>query len=210
MGAGGFVVVWQDTSNAAETGTDVRGQIYDAAGNKVGGEVTVTSTVAGEQILPIVRATESGGFIVTWSDNSGAGGDASGYGVKAQLFDSTGATIGGEFVLNTTTSGDQRQSELAALGDDRYVAGWTDHSASADDPASRRSRRIFKALRGGSGKRRRHPAPTRYDPPQARHRSRHRRRGKDSSITAAVDNLDESRRPPAPNPVLKGDFGTST
>ena len=152
LGGGGFVVVWQDTSTAAESGTDVRGQIFDAAANKVGGEFTVATTVAGEQTLPIVRATASGGFIVTWSDNSGVGGDSSGYGVKAQLFDSTGATIGGEFLLNTVTSGDQRQSELAALGDDRYVAGWTDYSASADDPSGTAVRaRIFQALRGGSG-----------------------------------------------------------
>jgi hypothetical protein len=150
--SGAFVVVWQDTSNSAATGTDVRGQLFDAAGNKVGGEFTVTTTVAGEQLLPVVRPTESGGFIVSWSDNSGTGGDSSGYGVKAQLFDSTGARIGGEFLLNSITTGDQNDSDVAALGDDRYVAAWTDSSASPDDPSGLAVRgRIFQALRGSSG-----------------------------------------------------------
>ena len=150
--SGAFVVVWQDTSTAGDTGTDVRGQLFDASGNKVGAEFTVTTTVAGEQILPVVRATSSGGFIVSWSDNSGVGGDATGYGVKAQLFDSTGARIGGEFLLNSITTGDQRDSDVIALGDDRYVAAWTDLSASADDPSGAAVRgRIFQALRGSSG-----------------------------------------------------------
>jgi hypothetical protein len=150
--SGAFIVVWQDTSNSAATGTDVRGQLFDAAGNKVGGEFTVTTTVAGEQLLPVVRPTESGGFIVSWSDNSGTGGDSSGYGVKAQLFDSTGARIGGEFLLNSITTGDQNDSDVAALGDDRYVAAWTDASASPDDPSGLAVRgRIFQALRGSSG-----------------------------------------------------------
>ena len=42
--------------------------------------------------------------MVSWSDQSLTGGDASGYSIKAQVFDAAGAKVGSELLVNTATT----------------------------------------------------------------------------------------------------------
>jgi len=49
-------------------------------------------------------------------------------GIYAQRFDSSGNAAGGEFVVNTTTSEDQKNSEIAALSDGGFVITWQSHN----------------------------------------------------------------------------------
>src|SRR5205085_5896113 len=63
-----------------------------------------------------------GGFVVGWTDASGVGGDNSGSGIKAQLFDASGTKVGGEFLVNTEISGSQSSAHLIALGTGFAVA----------------------------------------------------------------------------------------
>lgn len=127
---GGFVIVWAD---ASETGGDtsvwsVRAQLYDANGNPVGGEFLVNSITQGNQTAPDVTALAGGGFVVTWWDGSGQGGDTSPPGIKAQIFDSSGNPVGGEFLVNTATFSSQYQPTIAALPGGGFVAAWQDYS----------------------------------------------------------------------------------
>src|SRR3954453_21600833 len=64
-------------------------------------------------------ALPGGQFIVEWTDTSGTGGDATGSAIHGQVFNSNGSTVGSEFVVNSTTTGDQTQ------GEHRLVARWT-------------------------------------------------------------------------------------
>ncbi len=137
---GGFVVVWVDASlgvggaTGDTTGVAVKAQLFDASGAKVGSEILVNSATAGAQNNARVTALTGGGFAVTWVDASagvgGAGGDSSGTAIKAQIFSSTGATVGSELLVNTTIAGSQNAQQVTALPTGGFVVAWSDSFSS--------------------------------------------------------------------------------
>ncbi|WP_187371500.1 calcium-binding protein [Methylobacterium oryzihabitans] len=132
---GGFVVSWEDQSGV---GTDrafgLKAQIYSSTGTKIGGEFLVNTITQGSQSSPNITGLTNGGFVISWTDNSGQGGDASGLGVKAQIYDPTGTRVGTEFLINTITDGDQRASTIASLTGGGFVVSWEDNNFQRDDP----------------------------------------------------------------------------
>jgi hypothetical protein len=131
---GGFVVTWPDFSGTlGDSSISVKGQIYDSSGAKVGGEFLVNTQTAGAQEAPRVTGMASGGFVITWDDASGTLGDSSGGSVKAQIFDATGTKVGTEFLVNTTTGGDQELNRVAELTGGGFVIAWRDSSGASED-----------------------------------------------------------------------------
>jgi Ca2+-binding RTX toxin-like protein len=110
------------------------------------GEFLVNTQTANAQQGPRMAALADGGFIVVWTDGSLVGGDASGVAVKAQRFDASGSQVGGEFLVNTTTSGNQSSPAVAALPSGRFVITWTDASATGGDTSGNAVRgQLFEA-----------------------------------------------------------------
>jgi len=103
---------------------------------KIGSEFAVNSTTTGRQTPGGVTVLSNGSFVVSWYDTSGAGADTSGSALRAQIFDGDGDEVGSEFQLNTTASGDQYHDRVTALGDGRFVATWTDESATGGDTSA--------------------------------------------------------------------------
>jgi Ca2+-binding RTX toxin-like protein len=125
--SGNIILVWQDNNVTGDgSGSSVKAQIFDAAGNKIGGEILVNQTTAGNQGMPSVLALSSGGFVVSWTDDSQIGGDSDGFGIKAQAFDANGNKVGEEFLVNTSTSGDQTAPILVETAYGRFAIIWTD------------------------------------------------------------------------------------
>jgi len=59
---------------------------------------------------------------------------------------------GTEFLINTTTTGDQVAPSITALADGRFVVAWQDFSASPDDPSGYAGRaQVFNADGSPSG-----------------------------------------------------------
>ncbi|WP_457767705.1 calcium-binding protein [Cyanobium sp. ULC084] len=98
-----------------------------------GPEFLVNTTTANNQLEPSTTALSDGRFVITWTDLSGSGGDASGSAIRAQVFNANGNKAGAEFLVNTTTINNQYQPSTTALADGRFVITWTDFSASASD-----------------------------------------------------------------------------
>ena len=122
---GGFAVVWMDQSGLDDTSSyGIKARIFAADGTPSGGEFLVNTEISNVQVLPAVATLADGHLIVTWQDGSAIGPDTSSYGVKAQLLDSTGAKVGGEFLVNTTTNGPQTQPQVAALADGDFVISY--------------------------------------------------------------------------------------
>jgi hypothetical protein len=125
--SGGFVIVWEDSSGLAEAGAGIRGQRFDSAGAKVGGEFSANSITAGNQSAPAVAALASGGFVVTWTDFSNSTPDDLGWGdLRGQVYDSSGIQVGGEFLVNTNTIQGQKDSSVAALPTGGFIVAWSD------------------------------------------------------------------------------------
>jgi Ca2+-binding RTX toxin-like protein len=104
LGGGGWVVVWQsdgqDGASAGLTGNgSIYAQVYDAAGNRVGGERRVNQTIAGDQHSPDVTALAGGGFAVVWNSTTASG---DGGGTYMRTFEASGRPAG-EQVLVTAS-----------------------------------------------------------------------------------------------------------
>ncbi|PTS72428.1 hypothetical protein DBR17_19770 [Sphingomonas sp. HMWF008] len=84
-------------------------------------------------MLPDATVLADGTIMVTWQDNSLAGGDAAGFSIKGQILSAAGAKIGGEFLVNTTTTGNQTVPTNALLDNGNVLILWNDLSATGDD-----------------------------------------------------------------------------
>ena len=115
---GSFVVAW-DSAGQDGSGTGVYAQRYDASGAALGGEISVNTTTTGDQDTPSIDVANDGRFLIAWQSN---GQDGNLEGTFAQEFESSGATIGTEFRVNTTTGGNQHYSSVAYDGGQAVVA----------------------------------------------------------------------------------------
>ncbi|MVW87878.1 calcium-binding protein [Pseudomonas sp. PB101] len=115
---GGFVIAWH--GNGLGDATGIFTQRYNASGAKVGGEALVNTTLAGEQSQPSVVGLLNGGYVVTWSGLNTGGADC----IFTQQYGASGAKVGGETVVNTTTAGFRDSPEITALADGGYVVTW--------------------------------------------------------------------------------------
>ncbi|HYJ83995.1 MAG TPA: hypothetical protein VEW26_14275 [Allosphingosinicella sp.] len=125
LAGGGFVITWA-TRDAAQDGNSgaIKGQIFTASGAKVGGEFLVNTQAVDIQRDAVVTGTPDGGFVVVWTNYSSTQ-DGSGFAIKAQAFDSAGAKVGSEMLVNTLSAGSQFGPDVATLADGRLIVTWT-------------------------------------------------------------------------------------
>jgi len=74
----------------------------------VGVEFLVNSTSQEEQIFPAIAMDDEGNSVVVWQSP-----DGSGYGIFAQMYDSSGTPVGTEFQVSETIDGDQTMPAVA-------------------------------------------------------------------------------------------------
>jgi hypothetical protein len=121
--AGAFVVTWEKRDTDWEV--DVSAQLFDAAGVAAGGEMPINTFTVGPQQRPAVaRSRVTGDFVVIW-DSYGQEGPGYGYGVFGQRFDSAGVAQGGEFQVNTYTTGNQFFPAVAMDDAGDFVVVWS-------------------------------------------------------------------------------------
>ncbi|VAV93348.1 FIG01023050: hypothetical protein, partial [hydrothermal vent metagenome] len=126
LNGGGFVITW--TSADTSLG-GIWAQLFDAAGAKQGAEFPVNTITNRSQINPTVVALTGGGFVIAWGDDSGTSSSPTSFDVRAQLFNASGTKLGAEFLVNTTTAGNQQRAAIAALTDGGFVIAWDDVSS---------------------------------------------------------------------------------
>lgn len=120
---GGFVAVWGNYPD--ETNPDARGfrfQMFDSAGNKVGGETVVIDDRNVEFVR--IASFDFGGFIAVWSENGSTETETFGN-VYAQIFDASGNEVGERMQVNTDDQGWQYASSVATLPSGEFIISWT-------------------------------------------------------------------------------------
>jgi hypothetical protein len=125
---GSLVVVWA-SMGPIETMHDVYGRRFSATGTPLGDEFLVNTTTAGNQWPPAVAAMPQGGFVVTWMSTDPYGSE----GIFAQRFGRSGAPVGGEFRVNTTTVGSHGEPDVAPLPGGGFVIAWDGTGAGDGD-----------------------------------------------------------------------------
>lgn len=137
LGTGFAVVVrWAVTGALSGPG---RIELYrtNAMGAVLGSPVLVSSKSGsdfGSSEAFGVASRSDGVLMVTWHSCL-TNGDGSGCGVWGRAFRENGTPVGDEFIVPTTTSGDQTNPSVAPLGTDAFVLVWKDDSAQAPDVA---------------------------------------------------------------------------
>ncbi|MCT4703349.1 Ig-like domain-containing protein [Enterobacteriaceae bacterium H20N1] len=122
---GRIVVIWQGAGTSA---TEVYMQLYAADGvHKIGTEQQVNQRTNNFQDSPQVVALADGGFLIVYESWNG-GLDSNGDGVIARRYGSDGQAVTDEFVVNTTTSGNQNSPSAMATPDGGYIITWQDQS----------------------------------------------------------------------------------
>jgi hypothetical protein len=127
-GAGRFVVAWKAYDSQDGFGDGVFAQRLDAAGLPLGSEFQVNTYTTGHQTRPAAAADGSGNFVVVWDSSIQ---DSLEPGVFGQRYDSAGLPLGGEFQVNTYTTGSQVAPAVAANAMGSFVVAWTDYAGVA-------------------------------------------------------------------------------
>ncbi len=123
---GSFVVVWEtDNQDGPLDYGGVFGQRYDAAGTRRGGEFRLNTYTTDEQGFPSVAFAPDKSFVVVWASRVPPSGYTDTF---AQRFDAAGTRVGGEFRVNTYTTGHQVPFNSPAVATDaggNFVVVWT-------------------------------------------------------------------------------------
>ena len=110
------------------TGTDdIVVQRYNNKGQRVGTQIVVNTTLAGDQIDPDVAMDDFGNFVVVWS---GPGSDGL-PGIQARMFDAYG-TAGLETTVSTIPLVVQDKPSVAMRPDGNFVVTWTRYNNSGN------------------------------------------------------------------------------
>ncbi len=134
-----FVVSWvsNDTSQDG-SGSCIKAQLFTRSGVPIAGEFLVNTQSASSQFSPNVAHLANGGFVISWDDWSG-------FDTKAQIYDATGARVGGEFRLNTQTNAAQEYGDIVGLANGGFIATWRTTDTAADGSDNAVKAQIFDA-----------------------------------------------------------------
>jgi hypothetical protein len=87
----------------------------------LGSEFQVNTYTSASETGPAVACNPDGSFVVTWTDNQEDGSD---FGVFGQRFDAVGLKAGGEFRVNSYTTGYQWFPSVASDAQGNFVVVW--------------------------------------------------------------------------------------
>ncbi|MCB9556622.1 MAG: hypothetical protein H6707_10995 [Deltaproteobacteria bacterium] len=116
-----MLIVWSDDRNGQP---DIYAAIFDVAGNRIGNEFPVATSVYGEG-SPHVASVGSNAIVV-WHQS----GSNQNYDVYAAIFDATGAKVGGKNIQITFDSTAQLNPTVSSLGGGAIIF-WEDRRWSA-------------------------------------------------------------------------------
>ena len=127
---GDFIVTW-DTDGIDGSGASIAMHRFDSTGAPLGNQMQVNSYTSGNQTLPSVAMDANGGFVVAWNSRYQLGTSAY-YDIFGQLFDTSGAAVGNEFLVNTYTD-DYQRIPAASMSDlDEFVVVWDSFGQDGD------------------------------------------------------------------------------
>lgn len=128
---GAFTSVWESFEEDG-SGFGIFAQRFDSAANPLGGSSFQVNTYsAGEQSAPAIASDASGDVLVVWQSKGQDDVDGS-FGIYGQWYDNTGAVLGSEFLVNTTTAGDQTAPSVALDASGNAIVAWQSDGQDGD------------------------------------------------------------------------------
>ena len=119
-----FIVTWTSVDQDGDK-QGIFGQVFDALGNPVGGQIQVNNITPKEQLYSSVATNASGEFVVTWASKNLESGK---YDIYVRRFDANGASLGKQFRASMTGDQDQLYSDVALADDGSHIVVWAGRS----------------------------------------------------------------------------------
>ena len=116
---GGAAIVWQSGKQSFQ---HIYAAFLSASNTFVARDVPV-NVATNYQLTPAIATLTNGNVLIAWSSRGQDDTDGL-LGVYARLFTPGGASIGGEFLVNQYTPGNQRTPVVAALANGNFVVTW--------------------------------------------------------------------------------------
>jgi len=128
LNSGAYVIAWETSDFTQDgSGTAIKARMFSASGAPIGGEFLVNTHVVADQKQPNVTALADGGFLIAWQTTDPAQ-DGQSSAIKAQRFDSSGAPVGAEFLVNAAapwgSGSPQSDVDITGLANGGFVASW--------------------------------------------------------------------------------------
>ncbi len=134
---GNFIITWTN-DGAGYSGQDIYGQRFNSSGQVLGPQFQANLSTEGDQTNSDVAMDGVGNFVVVYEsdfqNSSTNGQDTDGTGIFGQRFDTTGALVGQEFRINTTTQNDQSAPVVAMNSQGEFVAIWVSQLQDGSGP----------------------------------------------------------------------------
>jgi len=127
---------------AAQEVEGVFAQPYDAAGAKVGAEITVAADGMGEETPVVAALAGNTGFVVVWAAETSEEGGAD---IVGRRFAGDGTAVGSVFAVNSYTTGSQRRPAVAGAADGGFFVTWDSPNPDGE------GRGVFAQLFGADG-----------------------------------------------------------
>lgn len=149
---GRFVVVWNSygSDESDTSGFSVQGRRYDSNGGALDGQFQVNTFTTNNQWFSVVAVGANGDFVVAWQSVSTVY-DTSGTSIQARRYSSSGAPVGGDFQVNSYTTGMQLQPAIATSGNGVFVAVWVSTAGDGSDNGSSIQGQRFSSDGSASG-----------------------------------------------------------
>ena len=124
IGMGRYLVVWDEANGpiGTSTGADLVGQVFDALGNRVGGEFQVNRAWTDhDEYNSALASRPGGGAIMVYQDRDNATGNSP---IRAEVFDANMEFLFGVTIQNDTTADILTNPVVAARPDGSFLVAY--------------------------------------------------------------------------------------
>lgn len=119
-----YVAIWeQDVAGNSDSITEVIMQRGTTDGNLLGNSIVVNEEQTLIGTTPSVATMQNGQALVAWTNR---GGDSSGLSIKGRVINTDGSFASSEFLINSTTNGDQSNPTVIPLNTNQVFVTWAD------------------------------------------------------------------------------------
>jgi hypothetical protein len=137
---GHFVVAW----SAGPGAPDIFARRFAPSGAAEGPEFRVNTYTTGFQSSPTAARSPNGEFVIAW-EQSGS------YDAIAQRYTRSGAAVGGEFRVNSYTTGDEALTGMAMAANGEFVVIFSSYDASSSGAFRKRYAALLSGDVDGNG-----------------------------------------------------------
>jgi len=137
--AGQFVVVWSSLGSNGDDNDSysIQRRVYSSTGAPIGLQTQVNTYTTGVQLSPAVGVDIEDNSVVVWRSSESDGNDSSSNSIQGRLYDPNGQSAGGQFQVNTYTTGGQSYPAVDFDVEGRFVVVWTSYESAGDDNSGR-------------------------------------------------------------------------